>query len=270
MSTARAASLPLLGLLYIFKNRLPFGKGAISSAIPTLGAAGAGSVSFLAVLYTKGWSVQGGVIKQIFGNTWAAFAATQAVLAAEAAVVFFFALRLMTESYNNILFDEVLARQGCKNVQPFSAAEMTELKAAAERRNMRSSAAAKQRSIPVKLLHWVWGVFGQRIVTAPLLLIPGVGLLIYVYANAQDEGSKYHQRYLKRKGVTDPTLQRILISRHSREYQAFGIVQMLLNLVPVANYLFALGGAVGAAIWAADIEADQETWVRSEGGDKDK
>lgn len=39
---------------------------------------------------------------------------------------------------------------------------------------------------------------------------------------------------------------------------SFGVVAVLLNLVPVASILFTCTTAVGAALWAADIEDKQE------------
>ena len=40
-------------------------------------------------------------------------------------------------------------------------------------------------------------------------------------------------------------------------------LQLALNLIPVANYMFALGGAAGAALWAADIEVGISACGRS-------
>lgn len=40
----------------------------------------------------------------------------------------------------------------------------------------------------------------------------------------------------------------------AQQYNAFGSTALLLNLIPVVNYVLNLGCAAGAALWAADVE----------------
>jgi hypothetical protein len=69
-------------------------------------------------------------------------------------------------------------------------------------------------------------------------------------------GSKVHQRYFQKKGLT--LAQQALVVKSRRfEYVAFGIVAFLMNLVPVLNYGFSLASTAGAALWAADLEVCQ-------------
>lgn len=42
-------------------------------------------------------------------------------------------------------------------------------------------------------------------------------------------------------------------------YPSFGVVAVLLELVPVASILFAFTNTVGAALWASDMERSDTT-----------
>ena len=70
-------------------------------------------------------------------------------------------------------FLQVLARQGVRKVQPFTAAELEELQCAVKAQKACRAAELQKRGLPEKAARWALGLVGQRVVTAPLLLVPG-------------------------------------------------------------------------------------------------
>ena len=42
-------------------------------------------------------------------------------------------------------------------------------------------------------------------------------------------------------------------------FRSFGVVAVLLELIPIANIFFAFTNTVGAALWAADLEHSDTT-----------
>jgi hypothetical protein len=259
MSTAL---YPLRGLLYIVQHRV-FPLKTIG--MQTLGTNAVVSLAFLAALYTKGWSLQAGIISSVLGRGLLSTMAVQALLASEALMALYLLLRRTLASSSTVMFDAVLAHRGVKDVKKFSPAELDEIRAVAATQKQRSNAEVQQWGVLGKLVRFVIRQVGQRLVTAPLLLIPGVGIVAYLWANALDEGTACHQRYFKRKGVADDSLQKAIASSRTSEYMTFGAVAMVFNLVPVVNYVLNFGNAAGAALWAVDMEESGDKWLRPDG-----
>jgi len=88
----------------------------------------------------------------------------------------------------------------------------------------------------------------------PLNFIPVVGTLAFILLNGRSRGQSVHDRYFQLKRWS--TSQRSSwLSEHTGPYTAFGTVATLLEMVPVASIFFSFTNTVGAALWAADIEA---------------
>mmetsp|Transcript_8568 Transcript_8568/g.25657 ORF Transcript_8568/g.25657 Transcript_8568/m.25657 type:complete len:263 (+) Transcript_8568:345-1133(+) len=247
------ALLPIRGLVYVVQHRVYPARLLNRAAVCAAGS----SVAVIA-LYTKGWSVQSAILSNFLGQTWVNFLATQTVLAAEASLTLYLVFRRLVSE--NGIFEAVLERRGVKPA-PFTSAEISELKAKAEAIEAQRKQLRAQRGVPEKLLRFGLRQVGQRLLTAPLLLVPVVGWAAWLYANAESEGSSYHDGYFQKKGLRDPRMRAAIVERHQNQYRMFGAVVLLFNMVPVASFFLAFGNAAGAALWAADVEEAKTSWI---------
>lgn len=107
----------------------------------------------------------------------------------------------------------------------------------------------------------------------PLNAIPVVGTVIFVVLQGRKAGPTAHDRYFQLKGWNNEQRQKH-IEQFSGAYtryvksasssltvtwglsrrRSFGVVAVLLELIPVASIFFAFTNTVGAALWAADLE----------------
>ncbi|KAF7312754.1 hypothetical protein MIND_00290500 [Mycena indigotica] len=87
----------------------------------------------------------------------------------------------------------------------------------------------------------------------PLTFIPLGGGPLYCLVLGRRAGPFHHYRYFKLLGLDER--QRNEEARKRRwKYTWFGMVALLLQLVPVFCMLFLLTTSAGAALWAADLE----------------
>jgi len=89
----------------------------------------------------------------------------------------------------------------------------------------------------------------------PLNFIPVVGTVIFVLLQGRTRGNSVHTRYFQLKKWSN-SQREAWLKENTAPYTAFGTVATLLELIPVASILFAFTNTVGAALWAADIEAN--------------
>ncbi len=109
--------------------------------------------------------------------------------AARAVLALYLLAQRMSKSYSGKIFDAVLQSRGITSVKPASAADMAKIKDIAEEQQPSAKSGGQRRSLTGKLVSWGLRTFGQRIVTAPLLLVPGVGWAAWLYTNAFSEGA---------------------------------------------------------------------------------
>ncbi|KAM7205632.1 hypothetical protein V8F33_000958 [Rhypophila sp. PSN 637] len=96
----------------------------------------------------------------------------------------------------------------------------------------------------------------------PLNFIPVVGTVAFVVLQGRARGNSVHDRYFQLKGWSSGQKEKWL-SEHTGPYSAFGTIATLLEMVPVASVFFAFTNTVGAALWAADIEAKETEMTTS-------
>ncbi|UKZ67783.1 uncharacterized protein TrAtP1_008941 [Trichoderma atroviride] len=95
----------------------------------------------------------------------------------------------------------------------------------------------------------------------PLNLIPLVGTAAFIFLHGKHRGNIVHSRYFQLKNWSD--LQRKQwIDTHSGAYASFGVVATLLEMIPVVSVFFSYTNTVGAALWAADIESQNNPMVK--------
>ncbi|KAI9813928.1 MAG: hypothetical protein M1826_002361 [Phylliscum demangeonii] len=92
----------------------------------------------------------------------------------------------------------------------------------------------------------------------PLNFIPVVGTAIFLTLQGRRAGPTSHTRYFQLKGWNSSRRDE-WVREHQAAYTGFGVVAVLLELVPFASILFAFTNTVGAALWAADLEGSGTT-----------
>ncbi|KAL8380677.1 hypothetical protein RB595_005110 [Gaeumannomyces hyphopodioides] len=108
----------------------------------------------------------------------------------------------------------------------------------------------------------------RYLIHLPLNFIPVVGTVIFIFLQGRARGQGVHDRYFQLKSWGKER-KSAWIQEHAGSYTAFGFVATLLEMVPVASLLFSCTNAVGAALWAADIEAEGTQTAVQASGDKD-
>ncbi|KAI8601128.1 hypothetical protein EDD21DRAFT_415211 [Dissophora ornata] len=102
---------------------------------------------------------------------------------------------------------------------------------------------------------------GQRILlwfmTLPLNFLPVAGPVTFCYINGKARVPDVHRRYFDMKGMTVDE-RKVWIKRREPEYIAFAFVSQGLELVPVLGILFGFTNTIGAALWAVDLEQQQD------------
>ncbi|KAK4102711.1 hypothetical protein N658DRAFT_321212 [Parathielavia hyrcaniae] len=96
----------------------------------------------------------------------------------------------------------------------------------------------------------------------PLNFIPVVGTVIFVLLRGRARGESVHDRYFQLKRWPAARKSKWL-QEHKGAYTGFGTVATLLEMVPLASVLFSFTNTVGAALWAADIEAKENEMAKS-------
>ncbi|KAK7946142.1 uncharacterized protein PG986_010463 [Apiospora aurea] len=90
----------------------------------------------------------------------------------------------------------------------------------------------------------------------PLNFIPVAGTAIFIVLQGRTRGQSVHGRYFQLKKWSK-SRQSEWLETHTGAYSAFGVIATLLEMIPFASMFFAFTNTVGAALWAADIEAHE-------------
>ncbi|KAK8202058.1 hypothetical protein M8818_005583 [Zalaria obscura] len=92
----------------------------------------------------------------------------------------------------------------------------------------------------------------------PLNFLPVVGTVLFILLQGKKFGPQAHSRYFQLKKMSKST-QEDWVEKRKGAYTGFGVVGVLLEMVPIAGILFAFTNNVGAALWAADLEKSETT-----------
>ncbi|KUI73340.1 Outer spore wall protein RRT8 [Cytospora mali] len=96
----------------------------------------------------------------------------------------------------------------------------------------------------------------------PLNFIPVVGTVIFIALQGRNRGRSVHDRYFQLKKWSS-SQKSAWVEEHVAPYTAFGTVATLLEMIPFAGIFFSFTNTVGAALWAADIEAKNTNMTRT-------
>ncbi|KAH7019138.1 hypothetical protein EDB80DRAFT_700018 [Ilyonectria destructans] len=94
----------------------------------------------------------------------------------------------------------------------------------------------------------------RYIMYLPLNAIPVVGTFIFIILQGRNRGKGVHGRYFQLK-TWSASKQSDWLNKNVGPYTAFGLVATVLEMIPLASIFFTFTNTVGAALWAADIEA---------------
>ncbi|KAH7100318.1 hypothetical protein BKA62DRAFT_706658 [Auriculariales sp. MPI-PUGE-AT-0066] len=91
------------------------------------------------------------------------------------------------------------------------------------------------------------------LISLPLNLVPVVGTAAFILLQGRRAGPRFHGRYFQLKGLSGSQRDEFVSTRRGA-YTGFGAAAVVLNLIPFVAIPFAFTHAVGAALWAADME----------------
>ncbi|KAG6546842.1 hypothetical protein Mapa_011695 [Marchantia paleacea] len=95
------------------------------------------------------------------------------------------------------------------------------------------------------------------LITLPLNFVPVVGNAIFCWLNAFPTAiSLHHYYYTEMKGLSSEEFSAVVHAKKP-QYQHFGLIASAFSLVPGLDVILVLTNAVGAALWAADMEKTQ-------------
>ncbi|KAL2628825.1 hypothetical protein R1flu_013511 [Riccia fluitans] len=99
----------------------------------------------------------------------------------------------------------------------------------------------------------------RYILTLPLNFIPVAGSALFCWLNSFPTAVGLHEHYYSElKGLTPEEFSAVVHAKKP-QYQHFGVVASAFSLVPGLDVILILTNAVGAALWAADMEKTQGT-----------
>ncbi|OSD04760.1 hypothetical protein PYCCODRAFT_1457702 [Trametes coccinea BRFM310] len=109
----------------------------------------------------------------------------------------------------------------------------------------------------------------RYVLTLPLNMIPAVGTVLFLLYNGYNGGPGWHARYFQLKSFTKGQRASFVENRRA-EYTAFGMATLLFNFIPLVGLLFSFTNTVGAALWAAELEAQANLIDTQVGGTRSR
>ncbi|KAF8254101.1 hypothetical protein K440DRAFT_517260, partial [Wilcoxina mikolae CBS 423.85] len=97
----------------------------------------------------------------------------------------------------------------------------------------------------------------------PLCLVPVVGTALFLCLQGYHLGPLCHYRYFQLLGW-DKATKKAFVKRNRFRYFLFGLVHVMLQLIPVASIFFLFSTGTGAALWAVDYE--KRNWKETTAG----
>ncbi|KAL5003676.1 hypothetical protein BDV10DRAFT_1560 [Aspergillus recurvatus] len=97
----------------------------------------------------------------------------------------------------------------------------------------------------------------RSLIMLPLNFIPVVGTVMYVFVAGKKAGPAMHERYFQLKGLSREQREGWVKKRRGA-YTGLGMASVVLEMVPFASMVFEFSNAVGAALWAADLEKTEK------------
>ncbi|KAI9852651.1 MAG: hypothetical protein M1838_006108 [Thelocarpon superellum] len=234
---------PLKGIAYFFSHRSLW-QPLLDKLIPTITTA-IGVVTFMFVFT---YLPQAAVLT-LFNGPLAAVSSVFLVLSESSTLITIISKNFLIEDALLDTFDGTLVAQ-----------KMTDL--VSEGRQIHPNAAnpiGKLGKLATKpLAKFAPQAIIRYFLYLPLNFIPVVGTILFLILQGRRAGEAAHTRYFQLKGMGN-SQKRDYVSARQGAYTSFGLVSVLLELVPVASILFSFTNTVAAALWAADLERQATT-----------
>ena len=93
----------------------------------------------------------------------------------------------------------------------------------------------------------------EFVILLPLNLVPFIGVPLFLFLTGYRAGPFHHWRYFKLLDLNKKE-RKDFVKKRQMKYTLFGMVALLLQLVPVLSMLFLLTSAAGSALWVVQIE----------------
>ncbi|KAI0701501.1 hypothetical protein BC835DRAFT_1264838 [Cytidiella melzeri] len=94
----------------------------------------------------------------------------------------------------------------------------------------------------------------RYLITIPLNLFPVLGTITFLLVNGHRSGPGWHARYFQLKGFNN-TQRKDFVEKRRPDYTAFGVGALAFSFIPIVGLVFTFTNTIGAALWAADMEA---------------
>lgn len=96
----------------------------------------------------------------------------------------------------------------------------------------------------------------EFILLLPLNLVPWAGVPLFLWLTGYRAGPLQQYRYFVLRGFTKKE-KKVFVRERRRQYTGFGVVALVLQLVPVVSMMFLLTSAAGSALWAVRLEEER-------------
>ncbi|GEQ72362.1 hypothetical protein JCM33374_g6049 [Metschnikowia sp. JCM 33374] len=153
---------------------------------------------------------------------------------------------LFIRHIQGIIFEKVLEREGAKDLL-------------LRYRFMRSRF-SPQKPIDLRLRYQTLPFLERELFYFLLGIIPLIGPLIVLFFKAPVKGYKTHKRYYKLMVWEYVDINRFY-REYRRDYAAFGVVALLLEMIPGLTILFMFTSNIGMALWTAQYHKDFEEFM---------
>ncbi len=98
----------------------------------------------------------------------------------------------------------------------------------------------------------------EFIIFLPLNFVPFVGIPLFLLATGYRAGPLVNWRYFAVKGFTKKERNEFIkLKQRKYEYMWYGVVYMILQLVPLFSMFFLLTSAAGSALWSVHLEQER-------------
>ena len=264
---------PIRGLLYFLYHPTLF-KSCVDLIIKLLLI----SVAAFTVLVLTTYHLQFLVLSQLFGSGFLGRSAVLAALLAEATIPVYFLSERLTRAVRNRLFDTVLKQQGVSHLEALSAKEKSSVKTLNAQDTEWEQAKSKKWGFIWSICTYIaaavlqpsatessWRQYVRMACTLPINSLFPIGPLIYAYLNGFGGAASLMDYYLQQKSVKSAADREAVYQANRQQFRMFGAVVFLLDLLPIANWLFLFTNTVGAALWAADMEKQGMLVAKSKG-----
>ncbi|CAK9437470.1 uncharacterized protein LODBEIA_P18480 [Lodderomyces beijingensis] len=91
-------------------------------------------------------------------------------------------------------------------------------------------------------------------------MIPVIGPFVVIFFRASSKGLRAHDRYYKMRGLSTQEIN-ASYKQNKPVYMAFGLAALLLEMIPVFNIFFMFTNNIGAALWAVDLDKNEEEYA---------